>query len=76
MDPRMRRSPSPGQPYQQGYQLEDNPYGQPSHLDYPTPNAPGLAPSPGVGRYASSDQLQLNAAVSFPCPPLLVPTRS
>ncbi|KAH7358183.1 chitin synthase [Plectosphaerella cucumerina] len=60
----MRRSPSPGQPYQQGYQLEDNPYGQPSHLDYPTPNAPGLAPSPGVGRYASSDQLQLNAAHS------------
>ncbi|ROT37472.1 chitin synthase [Sodiomyces alkalinus F11] len=60
MDPRVRRSPSPGQPIQQGYQLEDNPYGrQPQHLDYPQ-----MGPSPGPGRFTPSDQLQLNAAHS------------
>lgn len=43
MDPRYHRTPSPGQPLQHGYQLEDNPFNgqyaanQPSqqHLDDP-----------------------------------------
>lgn len=72
MDPRVRRSPSPGQPLQQGYQLEDNPYGvrQSQQLDYPPPMAPGLTPSPGpaMGRYTPSDQLQLNAPVRLSWP--------
>ncbi|CRK17230.1 hypothetical protein BN1723_002387 [Verticillium longisporum] len=59
---RVRRSPSPGHPMQQGYQLDDRPYGRPEQLDYPqTGPSPGSVP----GRYGTpSDQLQLNAAQS------------
>ncbi|CRK39802.1 hypothetical protein BN1708_008028, partial [Verticillium longisporum] len=59
---RVRRSPPPGHPMQQGYQLDDRPYGRPEQLDYPQ-----TGPSPGAvpGRYGTpSDQLQLNAAQS------------
>ncbi|KAF6801212.1 chitin synthase a [Colletotrichum musicola] len=71
MDPRYHRTPSPGQPAQHGYQLEDNPFNnaqyqqsQQSHLDDPyarqnldIPVAPGRFGTP-------SDHLQLNSAHS------------
>lgn len=61
------RTPSPGVPTQHGYQLDDNPYGaqqpqmqqQQPGLDIPMPPRPGFN-TPG----ASSDRLDLNAAVS------------
>lgn len=75
MDPRYHRTPSPGQPLQHGYQLEDNPFNgqyaanQPSqqHLDDPYARQQHLdAPLPPPGRFGTpSDNLQLNAAVSF-----------
>ncbi|ETR97094.1 hypothetical protein M419DRAFT_26956 [Trichoderma reesei RUT C-30] len=57
MDPRGNpyRTPSPGHPLQQGYQLDDNPYG----------HHPQNAPMPNIGRLASpSDQLHINPAHS------------
>ncbi len=58
MDHRAHRSPSPGQPYQHGYQLDDVPYGQ-----HPTP--PVLDIPAGPGTYTPSDILPLNAAHSM-----------
>ncbi|KAM5352634.1 hypothetical protein ACJ41O_005356 [Fusarium nematophilum] len=69
MDPRygaQRRTPSPGNPHQQGYQLEENPfddnrYGQYGHsqqrLDMPSGPDPNRLATP-------SDHLNLNAAHS------------
>ncbi|PON28181.1 chitin synthase 3 [Trichoderma gamsii] len=59
MDPRGNpyRTPSPGHPLQQGYQMEENPYGQhhPQNAQMP----------PHIGRLASpSDQLHINPAAS------------
>ncbi|KAL6702273.1 chitin synthase domain-containing protein [Trichoderma pleuroticola] len=57
MDPRGNpyRTPSPGHPLQQGYQLDDNPYGH-------HPQNPQV---PDIGRLASpSDQLHINPAHS------------
>ncbi|CAI0647326.1 unnamed protein product, partial [Colletotrichum noveboracense] len=75
MDPRYHRTPSPGQPLQHGYQLEDNPFNgqyaanQPSqqHLDDPYARQQHLdAPLPPPGRFGTpSDNLQLNAAHSI-----------
>lgn len=50
------RTPSPGHPLQHGYQLDDNPYGQPNnpHLDIPM----------GPGRYSPGDSLHMQTAVS------------
>ncbi|KAI2606209.1 chitin synthase I [Hypoxylon fragiforme] len=55
---RIGRTPSPGQPLQHGYQLDDVPYG---HHATPASNLdiPG-----GPGRYTPSDVLPLNAAHS------------
>lgn len=54
---RMHRTPSPGQPLQHGYQLDDVPYGQhPSHSNLDIPAGPGT--------YTPSDVLPLNAAHS------------
>ncbi len=53
------RSPSPGHPLQQGYQLDDHPYGHQPNLDIPM--GPPRVPSPG-------DSLHLQMAVSFACP--------
>ncbi|KAJ9156191.1 Chitin synthase 3 [Pleurostoma richardsiae] len=57
MDNRVHRTPSPGHPLQQGYQLEDNPYGrqQPHNLDVPM----------GPGRYSPGDSLQMQTAQSM-----------
>lgn len=53
------RTPSPGNPLQQGYQLEDSSYAQPPRL---TPGPPGQHQ-----RFATpSDHLNLNSAVSRP----------
>ncbi|KOS23063.1 Chitin synthase 3 [Escovopsis weberi] len=51
-------SPPQGHPLQQGYQLDDHPYGrQPQHLNMP---------SPGGGRFAASgDRLNINTAQSI-----------
>ncbi|KUI74418.1 Chitin synthase 3 [Cytospora mali] len=59
MDPRAHRTPSPGHPLQQGYQLDDNPYGQhPSQLQMP------LGP-PAIGRtYSPADTLHMQTAHS------------
>ncbi|OAR00474.1 hypothetical protein LLEC1_07659 [Akanthomyces lecanii] len=63
MDPRRaqpppRRTPSPGHPLQQGYQLDDQPYGQ-HHYDLPA--TPGGHPQ----RFGTpSDQLNIHAAQS------------
>ncbi|RFU81184.1 chitin synthase 3 [Trichoderma arundinaceum] len=57
MDPRGNpyRTPSPGHPLQQGYQLDENPYG----------HHPQNAQMPDIGRLASpSDQLHINPAHS------------
>ncbi|KAK0636304.1 chitin synthase 3 [Bombardia bombarda] len=59
MDNRAHRTPSPGHPLQQGYHLEDNPYGyaqQPhqQQLDIPA----------GPGRYSPGDALQMQTAQS------------
>lgn len=58
------RTPSPGDPLQHGYQLDDNPYGHhqasQSRLDMPAP------PDHRFG--TPSDQLNLNAPVSPSCP--------
>lgn len=50
------RTPSPGHPLQHGYQLDDNPYGQPNnpHLDIPM----------GPGRYSPGDSLHMQTAHS------------
>ncbi|KAL8338184.1 hypothetical protein RB601_006539 [Gaeumannomyces tritici] len=59
--PPPHRTPSPGNPMQHGYQLDDNPYGRQgnaSNLDIPM----------GPGRYTPSDQLQLHTAVSCAIP--------
>lgn len=58
--PPPHRTPSPGHPLQNGYQLDDAPYGRPgahtaSNLDIPM----------GQGRYTPSDQLQLHTAHSM-----------
>ncbi|GFP56987.1 hypothetical protein ACSS6W_004466 [Trichoderma asperelloides] len=58
MDPRGNpyRTPSPGHPLQQGYQMDENPYGQ---------YHPQNAQMPNIGRLASpSDQLHINPAAS------------
>ncbi|RYP47906.1 hypothetical protein DL768_006122 [Monosporascus sp. mg162] len=56
-NPRMHRTPSPGNPLQQGYSMDDLQYGQhpppPGHLDMPA--------RPGPGTYTPSDILPLNA---------------
>ncbi|KAI5858243.1 glycosyltransferase family 2 protein [Durotheca rogersii] len=58
---RIGRTPSPGHPMQQGYQLDDAPYHHhptsASNLDIPA--------GPGPGRYTPSDNLPLNAAHSI-----------
>ena len=56
----MHRTPSPGQPLQHGYQLDDVPYGQhgPSHSALDIPHH-------GPGTYTPSDVLPLNAAHSM-----------
>ncbi|KAJ0297384.1 hypothetical protein COL5a_003120 [Colletotrichum fioriniae] len=78
MDPRYHRTPSPGQPAQHGYQLEDNPFNNQAQQGYHQPppqhvDDPYGRPSPhsqldipmAPGRYGTpSDQLQLNAAHS------------
>lgn len=58
MDNRAYRTPSPGHPLQQGYQLDDNPYSRPppGNLDVPM----------GPGRYSPGDALQMQTAVSNP----------
>ncbi|KAK7753987.1 Chitin synthase, class 2 [Diatrype stigma] len=56
---RMHRTPSPGQPLQHGYQLDDVPYGQ-----HPTPVS-NLDMPAGPGTYTPSDVLPLNAAHSM-----------
>ena len=50
------RTPSPGHPLQQGYQLEENPYNQQQRL---TPALPAQHQRLGT----PSDHLNLNAAV-------------
>lgn len=60
MDPRAHRTPSPGNPLQHGYQLDDNPHGN-------FPPSQGLdVQSPGMnqGRFSPGDALQMQMAVS------------
>ncbi|KAK1985158.1 chitin synthase 3 [Colletotrichum cereale] len=75
MDPRYHRTPSPGQPLQHGYQLEDNPFNNtayqppPQHVDdhygRPSPHQQLDVPMGPPARYGTpSDQLPLNAAHS------------
>ncbi|RYP16039.1 hypothetical protein DL765_005355 [Monosporascus sp. GIB2] len=61
-DPRMHRTPSPGNPLHQGYSMDDLQYGQhppppPGHLDMPA--------RPGPGTYTPRDILPLNAPHSM-----------
>ena len=56
------RTPSPGHPMNQGYQLEDAPYGRGS----PAPGRPNLEIPMGPGRYGTpSDRLQAQPTVSW-----------
>ncbi|KAK2003250.1 chitin synthase 3 [Colletotrichum falcatum] len=74
MDPRYHRTPSPGQPLQHGYQLEENPFNnayQPpaqhvdDHYGRPSPHPQLDVPMGPPARYGTpSDQLPLNAAHS------------
>jgi chitin synthase len=63
MQSRPGRSPSPGHPLQQGYQLEDSsPYGRPGGS--PGPGRHNLEIPMGPGRHNPSDQLQAQPTVS------------
>lgn len=46
MDPRAHRTPSPGHPLQQGYQLDDNPYNHHHPSSVTIPPAGTYTPDP------------------------------
>lgn len=69
MDPRAHpdyRTPSPGHPLQQGYQLDEHPYGQhQQHNAFDAPPVPGQHPQ----RYGTpSDHLNIHTPVSYQLP--------
>jgi chitin synthase len=64
MNNRPGRTPSPGHPVNQGYQLEDTgPYGRPGGS--PGPGRHNLEIPMGPGRHTPSDRLQAQPTVSL-----------
>ncbi|KJR84569.1 chitin synthase [Sporothrix schenckii 1099-18] len=60
MDPRSHRTPSPGNPLQHGYQLDDNPHGR-----HPMGQNLDVQSVPSMGRFSPGDSLDMHPAHSI-----------